>query len=316
MRHPDPKNSADDHRSLNSDSVDSPGPERELSAGVESRKRTAWWRRPANVIALLGLLFGSNVVGRHGCAATSDDDAQVEPSPLSASGEGRFHARYSFKHAPFVHPKIVGDLVGNLADAGDQVVAINLLDAEGSNRYFGKTFVTPQTDPLVPSWPWVHALDGEPRAVYPPGSFRGQELYAYRYVGSTPNGLDVLHYLYSGGGSGVFNSLVFVRIEADQGVDYTSPTGIDHVRNPVGPEFRERELIRIVGKISLGDRWRGTVEVVGSDVVARGRHVYERCEVGGVSIIEAVELDYFMDLDCKDGAPDDPPAAQVYKVPA
>ncbi len=205
--------------------------------------------------------------------------------------------------------------MGNLADAGDQVVAINLLDAQDSNRYFGETFVTPQTAPLVPSWPWVYALDGEPRAVAPLGSFRGQELYAYRYIGSTPNGLDVVHYLYSGGGSGVFNSLVFFQIEADHGVDYMSPADIDHALGPLDPEFRDRELIRIIGKISLGDRWRGTVEVVGDDVVARGRHVYERCEVGGVSIVEAMELNYFMDLDCKDGAPDDPPPAQVYKVP-
>ena len=71
----------------------------------------------------------------------------------------------------------------------------------------------------------------------------------------------------------------------------------------------------MIGKISLGDRWLGTVEVVGDDVVVRGRDLHERCKFGGVSTMEAIEMDYFMDMDCKENWPDDPPPARVYKAP-
>lgn len=298
----------------------------------ESRKRfRSWksWLAPSTVIALLGWLFGDDVISRFGQAGVASDGQQndfISSQPVNR--DSRLHATYSFRKAPFVHPKIVGDLVGSLADAGDQVVAINLLDSQNSNRYFGDIHVTPQTDPLVPSWPWVYIVEGDPwgdeeltllwrRAL---GDFwgqvHGQEVYRYRYIGTTHAGLDVLHQQYSGGGSGVFNWLVFVRIEADSGADYPLLSDIDSRRGAVGPELRHRELVRMVGRIPLGDRWQGTVEVVGNDVVVRGRDLTERCEVGGVSTMESVEMEYFMDIDCKEGEPDDPPPARVYKAPA
>ena len=261
----------EDSGSLDSDVANPRRPDREPGTGVESRKRNASWLAPTTIIAVVVLLFGTNLVGRLGRVETRSDDGNSDPSLQPTNGESRFHATYSFKKAPFVRPKIVGDLVGSLADAGDQVVAINLLNSQNSNRYFGDVFVTPQTDPLVPSWPWIYTVDGEPsgdeelatlrRRLL--GDFWGQEVYAYRYVGTTQSGLDVLHQQYSGGGSGVFNSLVFVRIEADYGVEYPLLSDIDSQRGAVGPEFRHRELIWMVGRILLGDRWQGTVEVVG-----------------------------------------------------
>ena len=253
-------------------------------------------------ISLLGFMFGTDIVGRF--------------SQPETHGERRVHATYSLKQAPFVHPKIVGDLIGMLSDVGDQVVAINLLDSQDSNRYFGEFFVTPQTDPLVPSWPWVSSLDRELSDNEERGDFPEQEVYAYRYIGSTLSGLDVLHAKYSGGGSGVFNRLTFVRIEADYSVEYPLLRNIDSKQDAAQPELRHRELIRIVGKIPLGDRWRGTVEVVGDDVVVRGRDLYERCGLGDVSTMEAAEMNRFMDIDCKASGPDHPPSARVYKAPA
>ena len=335
MSSPQLKDSGKDGRSLDSDDALSSDAERESGTGVRFWNRYASWRKPSTLLGCLGILvaflvflFGDNVTSRIGRAEGPSDGRGYDTSSLQpANGESRFHATYSFKKAPFVHPKIVGDLVGSLADAGDQVVAINLLDSQDSNRYFGDIFVTPQTDPLVPSWPWVYTVDGEPSGDEELATLRrrllgdfwgqvwGQEVYAYRYLGTTQSGLDVLHQQYSGGGSGVFNRLVFVRIEADYGVEYPLLSDIDSQRGAVGPEFRHRELIRMVGRIPLGDRWQGTVEVVGDEVVVRGRDLDERCEVGGVSIIEAMEMDHFMDIDCKEGEPDDPPPARVYKAP-
>ena len=315
MSSPQPTNSPDERGSPATDSADAPGSDSRSGIGGASWRRNASWLVPC-MIALLVFLFGDNVTDRFVPADAPGDGSAGKPGGDPAEAEDRFHATYSFRTAPFIHPKIVGDLVGSLADAGDQVVAINLLDSQDSNRYYGEIFVTPQTDPLVPSWPWLYALDGEPYAAAPPGSIRGQELFAYRYVGSTPSGLDVLHYTYSGGGSGLFSSVVFVRIESDVGVDYGRPAGVHHAQGPVGPEIRRRELIRMVGRIPLGDRWQGTIEVVGNDVVVRGRDLAERCEVGGVSVMEAVEMDYFMDVDCKEGDPESPPLARVYEAPA
>ena len=81
-------------------------------------------------------------------------------------------------------------------------------------------------------------------------------------------------------------------------------------------EIRARELLRFIGRIPLGDRWLGTVEVNGNDVVVRGRDLYERCEVGGVTTMEVVEMAEFEGKDCRSGPPDDPPHARVYEAPA
>ena len=143
----------------------------------------------------------------------------------------------------------------------------------------------------------------------------GGPWYAYRYVGLTQGGLDVVHARYSGGGSGIFNRLVFTRTEMDRGVDYPLLREVESRKAAARPEVRDRELIRFVGKIPLGDRWLGTVEVVGNDVVVRGRELDERCELGGVTTMEAVEMERFMDMDCKNGRATHPPPARVYEAP-
>ena len=202
-----------------------------------------------------------------------------------------------------------------LSDSGDQVVAINLLDSQDSNRYFGEIAVTPQLDPTKPSWPWVYSVDGEENADKTLGELWGRSWYAYRYVGSTQGGLDVVHARHSGGGSGIFNRVVFTRTEMDRGVDYPLLREVESRTAAARPEVRDRELIRFVGKIPLGDWWLGTVEVVGNDVVVRGRDLYERCELGGATTREAVEMERFMEMDCKDGPAAQPPPARVYEAP-
>ena len=310
MNCPEPTDSADHRGPPDSNSANSVRSDSESQSGPPS-----WWHITLGIvgclIALLGLLFGNNVISRFGPPAARGD-GDNDPSLVRPKGEDRVHATYSFGQAPFVHPEIVGDLVGWLSDTGDQVVAINLLDSQDSNRYFGDISVVPHTDGSVPSWPWVYALEGEPRAR---PSFLNQEGHAYRYLGSTPSGLDVLHYRYSGGGSGLFNHLVFVRIEVDYGADYKRPAVSSGGQSVARPLVRQRELIRLVGKIPLGDRWLGTIEVVGNDVVARGRNMDERCDAGGLTPMEAYELRRLWRMDCKDGEPDDPPPPQVFRAP-
>ena len=305
----------EDNNSLDATGENSLWPECGVGTGVKSWKHTVRVWAPI-LIAALVLLFGTGVVYRFGQPEAPSDGRDNGEHLEPAERQRRFHAAYSFRKAPFVHPKIVNDLIGNLSDVGDQVVAINLLDSQDSNRYFGEIFVTPQTDPLVPSWPWVYSLNGEPTRDGELGDSWGQEYYAYRYLRSTDSGLDVLHARYSGGGSGVFNYVMFVRTEADYGIEYPLARTVDSGQNAAEPKIHDRELIRILGRIPLGDRWIGTVEVAGNDVVVRGRDLYERCEVGGTTTMERVEMNYFMDTDCKESEPGHPPPARVYKVPA
>ena len=268
------------------------------------------------VVAVLVFLFGTDVIGRQGGIGMprEPDGDSASTEPLDQRGP-RLHATYSFNTAPFVHPKIINDLVGYLSDTGDQIVAINLLDSQDSNRYFGEIAVTPQRDPMEPSWPWVYSVDGEENADKTLGELWGRSWYAYRYVGSTQGSLDVVHARYSGGGSGIFNRVVFTRTEMDRGVDYPLLREVESRTAAARPEVRDREIIRFVGKIPLGDRWLGTVEVVGNDVVVRGRDLYERCESGGATTMEAVEMERFMEMDCKDGPAAHPPPARVYEAP-
>ena len=269
----------------------------------------------AAVVSLLVFLFGTDVIGRLVGGEMVDGTRNGAAQTESLERHPRLYATYSFKKAPFVHPKIINDFVGYISDVGDQVIAINLLDSQDSNRYFGEILITPQRDPMEPSWPWVHSVDGEESAEKELGELWGQPWYAYQWVGSTPSGLDVLHVRNSGGGSGIFNWVVFTRIEVDQGLDYPLARDVENRTEAARPAFRARELLRFVGRIPLGDRWLGTIEIDGYDVVVRGRDLSERCELGGVTTMETVELVHFMDIDCRDGPPDDRPQARVYEAP-
>ena len=100
---------------------------------------------------------------------------------------------YSFVHAPYVHPLIIKDMETWLSDTGDQVIAINLLDAQGSNRYYGKGN--------------VRAIEGKCPSVY---WEKERELFGYRYIGMMDSRIHVILTSSWGGGSGVFKSLMLV----------------------------------------------------------------------------------------------------------
>ena len=51
-----------------------------------------------------------------------------------------------FLQAPYLSPKIIQDLSAWISDTGDQVTSINLLESQGSNRYFGDIKANTNTD--------------------------------------------------------------------------------------------------------------------------------------------------------------------------
>jgi hypothetical protein len=155
---------------------------------------------------------------------------------------------YSFAHAPYIHPRIIQDLSSWLSDGGDQVVAINLPDAQNSNRYFGEVR--------------VREIPGKHPFVYVEGD---KKEFGYQYVGRSDGGVHVLFTSDWEGGSGVFRHLLFVVFEHDWGT-------LSHPDRSLIDLGRDRLLIVKLGEISLGDRYGGKLEVAGNRLLI-GRDV-------------------------------------------
>jgi uncharacterized protein len=177
---------------------------------------------------------------------------QQRLTALEAAAPPGREVSYSFTKAPFINPKIINDLATELSDEGDQVLAINLSDSETSNRYACDVKVAKTGN----RYPYVYSQDPVE------GSDRPAE-FGYRYVGRTTTGLDVLFTSESGGGSGVFEGLMLVRLSEESGAPSFEPTS-GSVQTLT---FRKKRLvIKKVGEIGLGDRWDGILTVSGNEI--------------------------------------------------
>lgn len=172
------------------------------------------------------------------CTARADESNFVVPVA---------DAPYSFVRAPFVHPRIVEDLSTWLSDAGDQVVAINLVDSQNSNRYFGAVGVVEAEGQC----PYVYWDDPDETGVR----------FGYRYVGMTDSGVHVLSTSSGGGGSGRFVNLMLFTIEFDSGI-----VCCDWDRQTTIKADKKRVVMRKLGEIGVGDRWSGELRIVGNDL--------------------------------------------------
>lgn len=148
----------------------------------------------------------------------------------SASQSARLWAQlsYSFCRDEYIHPTIIKDLIGWISDTGQQVVAINLADSNNSNRYHGDVQIREFEGKEFVEWS------------------EGQESFSYEYLGTSESGIHVLHAVDCDGGSGRFHYLVLVVLELGTGLEYDD-----------FPTLVEQPLIRMVGRISLGDRYGG-----------------------------------------------------------
>ena len=162
---------------------------------------------------------------------------------------------FSFTRAPFINPKIIDDLLTGESDEGDQVVAINLTDSETADRYFCDI----KTNKAPHEYPHVYFKEEEE------GSNEPAPEFGYRYIGQTTSGVDVLFTSSSGGGgSGVFERLILVRLVEESGAPSYSPAS----GKAQTITFRKKRLvIKKLGEIVLGDRWNGSLKVSGNEIV-------------------------------------------------
>jgi len=105
------------------------------------------------------------------------------PWSLGRAADAAEAPTLSFCQAPFVHPLVVKELMTWISDGGDQVVALNLLDTNDSNRYYGDIHSKPPGK-LAPPHPQVFTdverLEGKGKTT---------ETFSYRYVGLTRSGV-------------------------------------------------------------------------------------------------------------------------------
>ncbi len=157
-----------------------------------------------------------------------------------------------FLQAPFLSPKIFQDLSTWISDTGDQVTSINLLDSQDSNRYFGDIKANTNSDDN----PYVF-IRADKKA---DGDMNLQE-FGYRYIGKTKSGIYVLETSDYSGGSGVFETLIFVTFEKDHGI------AVDFKKKTIG-QGKPRFLMKKVGEMILGDRCQPDEEKVqGNDLI-------------------------------------------------
>ncbi len=138
-----------------------------------------------------------------------------------------------------VHPGCIRELNAELADAQPVLAVVDLEGCGRSNKYA----TPPETDGRV-----LRARDSAEGA-------RGY--FQYEYLGELSTGVHVVRTLESGGGSGAFQGLLFLRIDKS------------HVLED-GKE-RAREMLVLRGSESLGDRDQAVVALSGDSVTIRRR---------------------------------------------
>ena len=89
--------------------------------------------------------------------------------------DGRLDAtRFSFRGEEYVHPLIVRELLGWISDSSATIVGVDLEAANRSNRFYGDFAIVDDPDQIEVVW-----NDGE-------------SAFGYRYVATTPSGVEIV----------------------------------------------------------------------------------------------------------------------------
>jgi hypothetical protein len=132
---------------------------------------------------------------------------------------------------------IISDLTSWLSDTGTQIVTINLLDSQDSNKYFCAQLT------VEPHGKYFTVKNAFTKTT---GSIEEQQSFSYSVTGRTNNGIFVLQTVNWEGGSGYFYDILFVRIREGIGLSKTA--------NDTLTLNQKWLLIEKLGAITLGDR--------------------------------------------------------------
>ena len=147
----------------------------------------------------------------------------------------------SFDGEPWIHPKMIWELKPWMSDTAEQMLALNVSDSVGSNRYFEdieKRSIEGGKELLL-----YKAQNGE------------HLQFGYIYHGMSDSGIHVLEVVESSHGSGTFISLFLCQL------NWEPRFGI---KNGSLQEVGERQVLKLVKEITLGDRWIGKIELRGN----------------------------------------------------
>ena len=136
-------------------------------------------------------------------------------------------------HGKPIPPEIFRDMGdGDVADSGSIWVTVDVEAATGSNLY---------ADEIKLRDGWIVQTKSNT-------SINGTEETAYKFIGTTDNGLLVVVASYNGGGSGTYYTLHILDIAAAGAFDLE------------GKLYRRINLTAI-RSVALGDRWAGDVSI-------------------------------------------------------
>lgn len=153
----------------------------------------------------------------------------------SSSNEGTLALealRYSFVREEYIHPRILQELGGWISDRNSTVIGIDLASANRSNRFYGDVAISAREDGT-----WVYWT-------------QGSESFGYRYIASSPSGIHMVQCADSGGGSGVFVTVMLLELSQDRCLNSEGAEG---------PLSKNRLVLKVLGKVPLGDRYSGLI---------------------------------------------------------
>lgn len=172
-----------------------------------------------------------------------------------------------------VHPKIIEDMISWISDSGDQTVAINLEDSQGSNKYnfYEGLSASIENKNL---WVKIEHEDG---------------FFSYDFHGVSDNGIMVLGTAENGGGSGVFQQLMLFRIKEvavlelqhdtlEEDISWSPSTdyGYEILKSKnsrISKSDKKRIYLEKVYKFLLGDRNYHSVSIDNNFLVLDGSRI-------------------------------------------
>lgn len=183
-------------------------------------------------------------------------------SPLFADEQlDEANSKLTYKGKP-IHPFLIGELSNWLSDRRPPMITtVDVASAFDTNKY--------QQSTIEKRGDWWFAVEQGMECDVP-----FYESFDYRWLGKMANGVHVLETGVSGGGSGFFMDLMFIKFSEGE---------------IIWEDKEEKQLLMsIVGIYSLGDRYEGKIKVSQDKVIVPA----SKHQRGGGSIEKDIELKF------------------------